>query len=128
MFLICLSSRYVSLESDALDFLEEMKRLNVSVLLDDFGSGMSSLSTLEVYDFDIIKLDMGFVRKIGENPKAEAIICHIIGLAHAMGARVVAEGVENKTQLEFLQSVDCDMIQGYYFYKPMPEEEFVKLL
>ena len=121
-------SAYVSLESDALDFLEEMKRLNVSVLLDDFGSGMSSLSTLEVYDFDIIKLDMGFVRKIGENPKAEAIICHIIGLAHAMGARVVAEGVENKTQLEFLQSVDCDMIQGYYFYKPMPEEEFVKLL
>lgn len=121
-------SAYVSLESDALDFLEEMQKLNMSVLLDDFGSGMSSLSTLEIYDFDVIKLDMGFVRKIGINSKTEAIIRHIIGLAHAMGAKVVAEGVENKEQLEFLQSVDCDMIQGYYFYKPMPEEEFVKLL
>ncbi|MBE5926161.1 MAG: EAL domain-containing protein [Lachnospiraceae bacterium] len=56
------------------------------------------------------------------------IINHIIGLAHAMGAKVVAEGVEEKEQLEFLQSVDCDMIQGYYFYKPMPAEEFVKLI
>ena len=62
------------------------------------------------------------------NAKGEAIIKHVIGLFHDLGAKVVAEGVETKEQLEFLLSVDCDMIQGYYFYKPMPEEEFVKLL
>ena len=116
------------LESNAILFLEEMKRLNLSFLLDDFGSGMSSLSTLELYDFDTIKLDMGFIRKIGKSPKAEAIIRNTIGLAHDMGAKVVAEGVEDKEQLTFLQSVDCDMIQGYYLYKPMPEEEFAALL
>ena len=121
-------SAYATLESHALTFLEEMKKLNLSVLLDDFGNGMSALSTLELYDFDIIKLDMGFIRRIGHNTKTEAIIRHTIGLAHTLGAKVVAEGVETKEQLEFLQSVDCDMIQGYYFYKPMPEEEFLRLL
>ncbi len=121
-------SAYAVLESDALAFLEEMRKLRLSFLLDDFGSGMSSLSTLELYDFDTIKLDMGFIRKIGKSPKAEAIIRHTIGMAHDMGAKVIAEGVEYKEQLQFLQSVGCDMIQGYYFYKPMPEEEFAGLL
>ncbi|MBO5487564.1 MAG: EAL domain-containing protein [Eubacterium sp.] len=121
-------SAYAVLESDALAFLEEMRKLRLSFLLDDFGSGMSSLSTLELYDFDTIKLDMGFIRKIGKSPKAEAIIRHTIGMAHDMGAKVIAEGVEYEEQLDFLQAVDCDMIQGYYFYKPMPEEEFAKLL
>ncbi len=121
-------SAYAVLESDALSFLEEMKRLGLSLMLDDFGSGMSSLSTLESFEFDIIKLDMGFVAQIGKSRKAEAIIKHTIGLSHDIGAKVVAEGVENKEQLKFLQAVDCDMIQGYYFYKPMPEEEFAKLL
>jgi EAL domain-containing protein (putative c-di-GMP-specific phosphodiesterase class I) len=59
---------------------------------------------------------MGFIRKIGKSPKAEAIIRHTIGMAHELGAKVVAEGVEDQEQLAFLQSVDCDMIQGYYFY------------
>lgn len=121
-------SAYAVLESDALSFLEEMQKLRLSIMLDDFGSGMSSLSTLELCDFDTIKLDMGFIRKIGKSEKTEIIIRHTIGMAHDMGAKVVAEGVENKEQLEFLQAVGCDMIQGYYFYKPMPEEEFVKLL
>ena len=121
-------SSYAVLESDALVFLKEMNDLGLSFQLDDFGSGMSSLSTLELYDFDTIKLDMGFIRKIGKSPKAEAIIRHTIGMAHDMGAKVVAEGVEEKEQLELLQNVGCDMIQGYYFYKPMPEEEFVALL
>ena len=121
-------SAYAVLESDALSFLEEMHKLRLSIMLDDFGSGMSSLSTLELCDFDTIKLDMGFIRKIGKSEKTEAIIRHTIGMAHDMGAKVVAEGVEDKEQLEFLQSVGCDMIQGYYFYKPMPEEEFAALL
>ena len=121
-------SAYATLEDVAFSFLEEMQKLNLSVLLDDFGSGMSSLSTLEFYDFDVIKLDMGFIRRIGKNPKTEAIIRHTIALSHAMGAKVVAEGVEDKEQLEFLQFAHCDMIQGYYFYKPMPAEDFMKLI
>lgn len=121
-------SAYAVLESSALDFMDELKTLGISLLLDDFGSGMSSLSTLESFEFDIIKLDMGFVSQIGKTKRTEAIIKHIIGLAHDIGAKVVAEGVETKEQLEFLCEVDCDMIQGYYFYKPMPEEEFIKLL
>lgn len=121
-------SAYAVLESDAIAFLNEMKKLGLALLLDDFGSGMSSLSTLETFEFDIIKLDMGFIRKIGRSVKAEGIIKHTIGLSHDVGAKVVAEGVETAEQLEFLKSVDCDMIQGYYFYKPMPEEEFEKLL
>ena len=117
-------SAYAVLESDAFSFLEEMKKLGLSLLLDDFGSGMSSLSTVESFEFDTIKLDMGFIAKIGKSKMAEAIIKHTIGMSHDVGAKVVAEGVESKEQLEFLQAVDCDMIQGYYFYKPMPEEEF----
>ena len=111
-----------------IDNLSTLKERGISILLDDFGSGMSSLSTLETFEFDIIKLDMGFIRKIGRSVKAEGIIKHTIGLSHDVGAKVVAEGVETAEQLEFLKSVDCDMIQGYYFYKPMPEEEFEKLL
>lgn len=121
-------SAYATLEAGALSFLEEMHKLNLAVMLDDFGSGMSSLSTLEFYDFDVIKLDMGFIRRIGRNEKTNSIIHHIIGLCHAMGAKVVAEGVETGDQLKFLQGAGCDMIQGYYFYKPMPAEEFAKLI
>lgn len=121
-------SAYAVLENDAISFLEDMKKLGISLLLDDFGSGMSSLSTLESFEFDVIKLDMGFINKIGKSIKAEGIIKHTIGLSHDIGAKVVAEGVETKEQLTFLQEAGCDMIQGYYFYRPMSEEEFSKLL
>ena len=83
---------------------------------------------LETFDFDIIKLDLGFVRKIGINDKVEAIITSTINLAHSIGAKVTAEGVETEKQYKFLQAAGCDYIQGYYFYKPMPEHEFEKLL
>ena len=103
-----------------------MKKLGFSLLLDDFGSGMSSFSTLETFEFDILKLDIGFIRRIGRSKNAEAIIEHIIALSHALGIKVVAEGVETEEQLMFLRSVNCDMIQGYYFYKPMTSQEFEK--
>ena len=121
-------SAYAVLEDDAIEFLNVMKEKNIALLLDDFGSGMSSFSTLESFEFDIIKLDMGFIRKIGKSEKTEAIIKSIIDLSHSIGSKVVAEGVETPEQLEFLRKASCDMIQGYYFYKPMSEEDFVKLL
>lgn len=121
-------SAYVELHANALSFLNNLHEMGMSILLDDFGSGMSSLSTLETFDFDIVKIDMGFIKKIGKNKKVDAIVKAIIELSHAIGARVVAEGVEYKEQLDILKTAGCDMIQGYYFYKPMPEEEFAKLL
>ena len=121
-------SAYADLERSAMNYLEELKRAGVRILLDDFGSGMSSLSTLESFDFDIVKLDIGFIRKIGIRHKAESIIESTIRLSHALGAKVTAEGVETKKQLEFLRSVDCDFIQGYYYYRPVSEGDFSRLL
>lgn len=121
-------SAYVVLERNAMDFLSEMKERGIRILLDDYGSGMSSLSTLESFEFDILKLDMGFIRKIGISQKAEAIIRSTIELAHAVGAQVTAEGVETEAQQQFLVEAGCDMIQGYYYYRPIPEEEFAELL
>ena len=121
-------SAYADLEAKAIDYLNDIKVKGIKILLDDFGSGMSSLAMLEDFSFDIIKLDMGFVRKIGKNDKVESIIITTIGLAHMLGAKVTAEGVETKEQYEFLRSYDCDFIQGFYFFKPIPEAEFEKLL
>lgn len=121
-------SAYVVLERNAMNFLSEMKKRGIRILLDDYGSGMSSLSTLESFEFDILKLDMGFIRKIGISRKAEAIIRSTIELAHAVGAQVTAEGVETEAQRQFLVDAGCDMIQGYYYYRPIPEEEFARLL
>ena len=121
-------SAYADLESKALDILTKMRKAGIKILLDDYGSGMSSLSMLETFDFDIIKLDLGFIRKIGINDKAEAIIVSTIQLSHAMGAKVTAEGVETDKQLKFLLEAGCDYIQGYYFYKPLPKEDFAKVL
>ena len=121
-------SAYAALESGAVDFLKYMRKLQIPILLDDYGSGMSSLSTLESFDFDIVKLDMGFIRKIGKSQKAESIIRSTIDLSHGIGARVVAEGVETEEQHSFLYYSGCDMIQGYYFYKPLPQEDFEKIL
>ncbi len=121
-------SAYTDLEAKALLYLDRMKKQGIQILLDDYGSGMSSMSMMETFDFDIIKLDLGFVRKIGINDKAESIIYYTINLAHSIGARVTAEGVETKEQLRFLQDAGCDYIQGYYFYKPMSEADFIKTL
>ncbi len=121
-------SAYADLETKAMDYLNKMQEQGIKILLDDYGSGMSSLSMLENFNFDIIKLDLGFIRKIGINDKAESIIITTIGLAHMIGAKVTAEGVETQEQLKFLRDYDCDYIQGYYFYKPMPEKDFEDIL
>ena len=105
-----------------------MKEAGIKILLDDFGSGMSSLSMLQSFDFDIIKLDIGFIRKIGINEKAESIIRSVISVAHSIGGKVTAEGVETPEQVEFLKKEGCDYIQGYFFYKPLPENEFGDVL
>lgn len=120
-------SAYAELENYATEFLQDMKKVGVKILLDDYGSGMSSLSTLESFDFDTVKLDMGFVRKIGKSRKAEIIIRSTIDMCHGIGTDVIAEGVENEAQRDFLVKAGCDMIQGFYFFKPMSAPEFEQL-
>ena len=71
---------------------------------------------------------MGFVRQIGSNSKMEVIIEILIEMAHKIGVKVIAEGVETKEQLDFLTEKDCDFVQGYYFSKPLPQEDFEELL
>ena len=121
-------SAYADIEERAIGFLRDMKAMGVKILLDDYGSGMSSLSTLETFAFDTVKLDKGFIRKIGKSSIAESIIRSTIKLSHDIGSDVIAEGVETEEQVAFLQDAGCEMIQGYYFYKPIPQEAFAGLL
>lgn len=107
---------------------DRIREHGAEFLLDDFGSGYSSFSTLQNYDFDILKIDMGFVRRIEECDKTKSIIDSIIKMAHQMDARAVAEGAETQEQVEFLREQGCDYIQGYYFYKPMTMESFAEVL
>ena len=119
---------YAAIEADRNATLEALREAGILLLLDDFGSGYSSFGMLQNYNFDIMKIDMSFVRQIETNTKTRSIIRFIIEMAHTMDIKIIAEGAETKEQVEFLRDNGCDYIQGYYFYKPMPEEEFVKLL
>ena len=108
--------------------LAEFKNIGIKFYLDDFGSGYSSFSTLRDYDFDVVKLDRGFIQKIGTASKANGIIRSIIEMTHSIGAQVVAEGAETEEQVEFLTTCGCDFIQGFFFSKPLCMEDFEKLL
>ena len=121
-------SVYSSLNNSSIKNLELMKNAGAYILLDDFGSGYSSFESILDFDFDIIKLDMNLVQKIGVSLKAEYIIGYVIEMAHSMCIRTTAEGVETLEQLEFLKSKKCDHIQGYYYSKPLPADEFERLL
>lgn len=119
---------YAATRENRSGILESLRIKNAKILLDDFGSGFSSFGMLQDYDFDILKIDMSFIRKIGENPKTKSIVHSIIGMAHEIGIKTVAEGVETEEQVSFLRQSGCDYIQGYYYSKPLPEEEFVEFL
>lgn len=119
---------YAAIRENRSGILESLRIKNAKILLDDFGSGFSSFGMLQDYDFDILKIDMSFIRKIGENPKTKSIVHSIIGMAHEIGIKTVGEGVETEEQVSFLRQSGCDYIQGYYYSKPLPEEEFVEFL
>ena len=119
---------YAAIRENRSGILESLRIKNAKILLDDFGSGFSSFGMLQDYDFDILKIDMSFIRKIGEDPKTKSIVHSIIGMAHEIGIKTVAEGVETEEQVSFLRQSGCDYIQGYYYSKPLPEEEFVEFL
>ncbi|MEG3069639.1 MAG: EAL domain-containing protein [Candidatus Syntrophopropionicum ammoniitolerans] len=108
--------------------LNRLKKLGVSISIDDFGKEYSSLNRLKMLPIDRIKIDMQFIHGIEGSEKDQAITKVIITLAKSLGLEVLAEGVETAPQLEFLSQRLCDDVQGYYYYKPMPAEEIEKLL
>lgn len=115
---------YVALENERAGLMEQLRSAGALILLDDFGSGYSSFGMLKRYDFDILKLDMSFTRQIETSPKVRTIINGILDMAHHLGIRVIAEGVETAEQVTFLRNNDCDYIQGYYYSRPLTEDEF----
>lgn len=119
---------YAALEERQGAMLEEIQKQGTIVLLDDFGSGYSSFNILQNYNFDILKIDMIVIRQLSVNDRTRKIVNSIISMAHQLGTRVVAEGVETEEQVEFLRRLGCDFIQGYYFYRPMPQQHFEELL
>ncbi|RKJ46864.1 EAL domain-containing protein [bacterium 1XD8-76] len=109
--------------------MHQLQEYGHTILMDDFGSGYSSLNVLKDISVDVLKLDMKFMAASGsENQKrSESIVANVIHLAKDLELPVIAEGVEEKEQVDFLNSVGCEYVQGYYFAKPMPVEEYEKL-
>ena len=131
-----LSSEYVQLEitesatlenDDITSLMDKFHNTGFRLLLDDFGNGYSSLATLNTMDFDVLKLDKSLIDYIGDY-KGEILLRHTVELAKHFGLNITAEGVETKEQVNFLQEVKCDEIQGYYFSKPLPKAEFERLM
>jgi len=116
-------SAIMSHQEENLKSLAAIKKLGVKVSLDDFGTGYSSLSYLRSFPVDTLKIDRQFIIEAEKESEVRSIISAIIQMAHALHLDVVAEGVEDELQLEFLTSIQCDVIQGYYFSKPLPENQ-----
>ncbi|MEW9672638.1 EAL domain-containing protein [Ammoniphilus sp. 3BR4] len=108
--------------------IEEIRQLGVTVSIDDFGTGYSSLSYLKKYRIDRLKIDRSFVKDIWTDPRNATIARAIIDMAHGLELNVVAEGVESEEELSFFKDNECDAVQGYLFYKPMPTQEIENLL
>jgi diguanylate cyclase (GGDEF)-like protein/PAS domain S-box-containing protein len=112
----------------AISTLNALKELGISLAIDDFGTGYSSLSYLKRFPINKLKIDKTFVDGLPNEPDDAAIALAIIAMAHSLRLTVIAEGVETEAQLAFLLARGCDEIQGYFFSKPLPEEQFVELL
>jgi len=113
---------------EALTRLQALRGLGVSIALDDFGTGYSSLSYLQRFPFDRLKIDRAFVASLGAPGNAAAIVQSIVTLGHALGMKVLAEGVESDEQRVLLRLAGCDEMQGYLFARPGPAAEIEKIL
>lgn len=133
-----ISSRHLELEitesmfmksfESNLKVLEEIKDMGITIALDDFGTGYSSFSYLTKLPIDVLKIDRSFILDVCTNPKEKCMVEGIIRLAHQLGIQVVAEGVEEEEQVEYLKAIFCDFVQGYYFSRPKPFNEIIDIV
>ena len=119
-------SAYTSQFEEITTTVNHLMNLGYTVLMDDFGSGYSSLNMLKEINIDILKLDLKFLDKT--NSKSRDILESIVHMAKWLNLKIIAEGVETKSQIDFLLSIGCEYAQGFYFYKPMPSNEFEELM
>ena len=121
-------SAYTENPNQIIAVVDELRNRGFVIEMDDFGSGYSSLNMLNQVHFDILKLDMKFIQTETAKPGEMSIMRFVVNLAKWLNLSTVAEGVETKAQLERLRDVGCDYAQGYYFSRPLPVQEFEKLL
>ena len=100
----------------------------IQIAIDDFGTGYSSLSYLNKFDIDYLKIDRSFIKNLTKNTNQFALCEAIVMMAHKLGLKVIAEGVETLVQRELLTNMGCDYLQGYLFTKPIPAKEFEMLI
>ena len=121
-------SSLMSNAEETITVLQNLKALGIKISIDDFGTGYSSLAYLKRFPIDKLKIDIAFVREVTSNPDDAAIVLAIINMAHSLKLDVIAEGVEKDAQLAYLRRHGCDEMQGYYFSRPLPENEFEAML
>ena len=108
--------------------INDIHSIGAKVSMDDFGSGNTSLNILTKYDFDFIKLDKSFFKEKSFDESTKKSLKTIVTLAHELGKKVVAEGVETEVIDKFLKSINCDIVQGFYYSKPMSFDEYIKYI
>lgn len=113
---------------EAVPTLSALKALGIQLSLDDFGTGYSSLNYLRRFPLDNLKIDRSFIKGITTNSHDATIVRAVIALAHNLNLKIIAEGVETQEELDFLAAHGCEEIQGFYFSKPLPAEQFKRLL
>ena len=121
-------SAYTNNASQLLDVISGLRKVGFQIEMDDFGSGYSSLNMLSSMPIDVIKIDMKFIRNIETNETDRRLVSMVIDIAKYLDVAVVAEGVETEGQLEILKGIGCDIVQGYYFSRPLPVAEFEVLI
>ncbi len=121
-------SAYIDSPSHLISSLEKLREVGFCIEMDDFGSGYSSLNTLKDVPFDLLKLDMKFIDDNSSNSKGGSILSSVVGMSKRLNLPVLAEGVETRAQADYLKSIGCLYMQGYYFSKPLPPAEFEKML
>lgn len=120
-------SAYTTNSEAILEAIDKLHEYGFTILMDDFGSGYSSLNVLKDMDVDLLKLDMKFMSNTKKQERSESILANVVRLAKDLELPVIAEGVESKEQVDFLRDIGCEYVQGYYFARPMPVEDYEKL-